>query len=162
MYEFGRSYLCDSSTGRTKHMSACRIIATIFLSSLLLACGSSSPSNPSPTPSSVPSPVASPVPSPVPSPTPSSNAGAGVSILRGASLLTTTAFAPNPIAVPVGGTVTWMNNDNVAHTSTADGGAWNSGSIAPGASFSRTFASAGTFQYHCAIHPGMVGTVNVQ
>jgi copper binding plastocyanin/azurin family protein len=42
------------------------------------------------------------------------------------------------------------------------GGAWNSGSIAPGGTFPRTFSSAGTFQYHCTIHPGMVGTVNVQ
>jgi len=76
--------------------------------------------------------------------------------------LTTTAYAPNPIAVTVGGTVTWTNNDTVTHTSTADGGAWNSSSIAPGGTFSRTFSSAGTFQYHCTIHPGMVGTVTVQ
>ena len=69
---------------------------------------------------------------------------------------------PNPITVPVGGTVTWTNNDTVAHTSTADAGAWNSSSIAPGATFSRTFSSGDTFQYHCTIHPGMVGTVNVQ
>jgi plastocyanin len=32
----------------------------------------------------------------------------------------------------------------------------------PGATFTRTFPSAGTFQYHCTIHPGMVGTVTVQ
>jgi plastocyanin len=55
-----------------------------------------------------------------------------------------------------------MNNDSIAHTSTANGGAWNSGTMAPGASFSTTFSSAGTFQYHCTIHPGMVGTVTVQ
>jgi plastocyanin len=135
-------------------MFAFRIIAATFLLALLIGCGSSSPSSPSPTPS--------PAPSPVPSPTPSPTAGVAVSIPRGASGLTTTAFAPNPIAVSVGGTVTWTNNDSVTHTSTADGGAWNSGSIAPGATFSRTFSSAGTFQYHCMIHPGMVGTVNVQ
>ena len=34
--------------------------------------------------------------------------------------------------------------------------------IAPGASFSKTFTSAGSFPYHCTIHPGMVGTVTVQ
>ena len=128
-----------------------RILAATFLLGLLVGCGStSSPSTPSPTPS------------PAPSPAPSTSGGVTVSIPRGASTLTTTAFAPSPIAVSVGGTVTWANNDNVAHTSTADGGAWNSGSIAPGATFSRTFSSAGTFQYHCTIHPGMVGTVNVQ
>jgi plastocyanin len=58
--------------------------------------------------------------------------------------------------------VTWTNNDTVAHTSTADNGQWNSGSIAPQGSFSRMFPTAGSFTYHCAIHPGMVGTVTVQ
>jgi len=56
----------------------------------------------------------------------------------------------------------WTNNDTIAHTSTADGGAWNSGTIAAGGTFSRTFTAAGSFPYHCAIHPGMIGTVTVQ
>jgi plastocyanin len=34
--------------------------------------------------------------------------------------------------------------------------------IGPGRTFSRTFQTAGSFQYHCSIHPGMVGTVSVQ
>jgi plastocyanin len=76
--------------------------------------------------------------------------------------LTTTAYTPNPISVSVGGTVMWMNNDSIAHTSTSDNGTWDSGTMAPGASFSRTFPTAGTFTYHCAIHPNMVGTVTVQ
>jgi hypothetical protein len=69
---------------------------------------------------------------------------------------------PNPIAVAAGATVTWTNNDNVTHTSTSDTNLWNSGSIAPQGSFSRMFPSAGTFSYHCSIHPGMVATVTVQ
>jgi len=88
--------------------------------------------------------------------------GTVVSIVSGSSNLTTTAYSPNPVSVSVGGTVTWMNNDNTAHTSTANGGAFDSGTIAPGASFSRTFPAAGSFPYHCTLHPGMVGTVNVQ
>jgi plastocyanin len=44
----------------------------------------------------------------------------------------------------------------------ANAGAWNSGSIAPGGKFSMTFTVAGSFPYHCSIHPGMVGTVTVQ
>jgi plastocyanin len=55
-----------------------------------------------------------------------------------------------------------VNNDTTTHTSTGSNGAWDSGSIAPGASFSRTFPAAGSFTYHCTIHPGMVGTVTVQ
>ena len=88
--------------------------------------------------------------------------GSPISITSGASLKTNTAFSPNPIVISAGGTVTWTNNDNTSHTSTADDGSWNSGSIAPGSQFSRTFASTGSFTYHCAIHPGMVGTVTVQ
>jgi plastocyanin len=87
--------------------------------------------------------------------------GTVVSIVSGSSNLTTTAYSPNPVSVSVGGTVTWMNNDNTAHTSTANG-VFDSGNIAPGASFSRTFTTAGSFPYHCSLHPGMVGTVNVQ
>jgi plastocyanin len=82
--------------------------------------------------------------------------------VRGALNLTTTAYAPNPVTVPVGGSVTWTNNDTTAHTSTGDDGTWNSGFINPGSSFTQRFSSAGTFRYHCTIHPGMVGTVTVQ
>jgi plastocyanin len=95
-------------------------------------------------------------------PTPNPTPGTSVSIISGASTMTTTAYAPNPVSVAVGGTVTWVNNDNTAHTSTANGGAFDSGTIAPGGNFSRTFPTAGSFPYHCTIHPGMVGTVNVQ
>lgn len=95
-----------------------------------------------------------------PSPTPSTN-GSTVSIVAGASTKTSNAYNPNPISVSRGTTVMWTNNDTVTHTSTSDNGGWNSGAIAPGGSFSFMFQSAGTFTYHCQIHPGMVGTVSV-
>lgn len=85
-----------------------------------------------------------------------------VSIVMGASGLTTAAYAPNPVRLALGSAVTWINNDNITHTSTADGGAWNSGTIAPGRTFSRTFTTAGTFSYRCTLHAGMVGTIEVQ
>jgi plastocyanin len=72
------------------------------------------------------------------------------------------AFSPTPITVHVGDRVTWTNRDAVAHTTTSDTGAWNSGSLVTGGSFSFTFTSAGTFAYHCAIHTAMTGTVVVQ
>jgi len=49
----------------------------------------------------------------------------------------------------------------VAHTWTADGGAFNSGLIQPGASYSFMFTRSGTYRYHCAIHSFMTGTVEV-
>jgi predicted lipoprotein with Yx(FWY)xxD motif len=50
----------------------------------------------------------------------------------------------------------------VNHTVTSDTGAWpDSGSLAPNQTFSHTFAKAGTYAYHCAIHPSMTAKVNV-
>lgn len=93
---------------------------------------------------------------------PAAGNATALSIVRGASGLTTAAFSPNPDTIAVGDTVTWTNNDTTTHTSTSDDGAWSSGNIAPGSTFSRTFSAPGTFTYHCAIHPGMVGTVSVR
>jgi len=115
---------------------------------LSAACGSSS------------SPYTSPTPTPTPTPTPS---GTAVSIPVGARSSSGMAgFAPNPITVAVGAAVTWTNNDSIAHDVTSDTGVWNSNSMAPGAQFTFTFQTKGAFPYHCAVHPGMVGTVNVQ
>jgi plastocyanin len=72
------------------------------------------------------------------------------------------AFAPATITVRVGDTVTWTNRDAFSHTSTSDTGAWDSHVITASSSFSFTFASAGTFAYHCAIHAFMHGTIVVQ
>jgi len=66
------------------------------------------------------------------------------------------------VTIPAGGTVMWTNNDTTSHTATAADGTWNSGTLAPGATFSRTFPTAGSFSYACTIHPGMVATVTVQ
>jgi len=96
------------------------------------------------------------------SPSPSPGATAAVSIVAGARILTTTAFSPNPLNVSVGTTVTWMNNDTSTHDAAADNGAFTTGNIAPGGSASVKMQTAGTFAYHCTIHPGMVATVTVQ
>lgn len=71
------------------------------------------------------------------------------------------SFQPSTMMVPVGTTVTWTNMDNVAHTSTSDNGAWDSGPINTGASYHHTFTTAGTFTYHCTFHPYMHGTIVV-
>lgn len=71
-------------------------------------------------------------------------------------------FSPKPIQVTVGSTVTWANNTAITHTATSDTGAWGTGNIAPGATSSAiSFPTAGTFTYHCAIHPSMTGSVVV-
>ena len=71
-------------------------------------------------------------------------------------------FSPKPIQVTVGSTVSWTNATAPVHTATSDTGAWDTGNIAPGATSSAiSFPTAGTFAYHCAIHPSMTGSVVV-
>ena len=72
------------------------------------------------------------------------------------------AFGPASLTVPAGSTVTWTNDDSAAHTATADDGSFDSSSIAPGATFSQTFDTAGSFAYHCSIHTNMKATIEVQ
>jgi plastocyanin len=70
-------------------------------------------------------------------------------------------FAPADIDLKVGDTITFVNDDQIAHTATADGGAFDSGTMEPGATFDFTAEKAGTISYVCQFHPGMTGTITV-
>jgi len=72
------------------------------------------------------------------------------------------AFSAATLTVSVGTTVTWTNSDNMTHTVTSDATGFDSGDIAPGGKYSKVFSAAGTFAYHCTIHPGMKGTIVVK
>ena len=74
-------------------------------------------------------------------------------------------FTPATLTITVGDTVTWTNQtSDTPHTTTANGGAWDSGTLNPGQTFSHTFTTPGTFAYHCQFHQslGMVGTIVVK
>ena len=101
-----------------------------------------------------------------------------ISIISGASSACTTAYFPNSVTILVGETVTWKNNDIMAHTVTSTsvsgtvctaGGGLTTGSpldspiIAPNGTFSHTFDTAGTYYYVCTIADHeMRGTVIVE
>ena len=82
-------------------------------------------------------------------------------------------FLPNSGQVASGDTVTWKNTDKYSHTVTSGtpdnstgnviGAVFDSGSIAPGKTFSYTFTAddVGTVKYFCQVHPWMVGEVTV-
>jgi plastocyanin len=106
--------------------------------------------------------------------TPAYAAEVAADITPGSSSKTTDAFAPNPININVGDTVTWTNRDSTAHTVTSGTGpddpnkgqAFDSSPnfnpiMGPQATFSHTFEEAGEFPYFCALHPNAVGTVIV-
>jgi len=71
------------------------------------------------------------------------------------------AFQPGTVEVAAGQTVDWLNDDGEAHTVSALDGSFNSGIMNSGDAFSETFETPGTFDYICAIHPTMTGTVIV-
>ena len=77
------------------------------------------------------------------------------------------AFSPPTRTVSVNTTVTWTNKDGAAHTVTSGtpgvpNGDFNSGNMAPGATFSHQFTAAGSYPYYCGIHQSMTGTITVQ
>jgi plastocyanin len=118
----------------------------------LVACGSSSPSSTTET-------------APVTARSDSTTAGAKpptTDAATGAAVsIDDFAFSPAALTVTAGTTVTWTNNQGVTHTVTADDGSWDSGDLATGETFTHTFDTAGTFAYHCAIHPTMKASVVV-
>ena len=79
-----------------------------------------------------------------------------------------TKFNPQTVTVSKGATVKWVNRDSVAHDVTkreGPGGDFTSGppgGMQQGDTYSHKFATAGTFQYVCTVHPGMEGTVTVR
>jgi plastocyanin len=69
-------------------------------------------------------------------------------------------FTPATVSIKVGESVTWQNFSGMKHTTTSDQSGWDQ-IVDNGQSFSLTFSTAGSFPYHCNIHPGMKGTVVV-
>jgi plastocyanin len=81
-------------------------------------------------------------------------------------------FSPGTLTVTMGTTVHWTNNGPSSHSVTSDSSAFDSGTLSgpmgdpyggmtAGGTFTHIFSSAGTFDYHCAIHAGMHGTITV-
>jgi amicyanin len=71
------------------------------------------------------------------------------------------AFAPAELTITVGDTVTWTNRDAMIHTATGVNGAWDSGDLDVGESYSLTFNAPGTYDYLCTPHPSMTGRIIV-
>jgi plastocyanin len=120
----------------------------VSLSLVLLACGSST-SSPDGPPGSLTCP------------------GGGAPVATMSVAVQDFSFNPPCIVVPAGSTVTWTNIGMPTHTVTSDSGApvtFDSGALGTSGTFSFTFASPGTINYHCIPHQsiGMVGTVIVQ
>lgn len=131
-----------------------RAIACIILSILILGCTTSyqsPPQQPGSQPPATPAPPANNTLNQTPQQPPEVTVE-----IRGYS------FSPQVVEVAIGTEVTWVNNDAVSHTVTSDSGEFNTGAFGTGQNRSYTFTKAGTYTYHCSIHPGMKGTVTVR
>ncbi len=124
------------------------------------ACSSSSTPAPSVAPSTAPS-VAPSVAASVAASSTAPSASVAPAATGNAVTIANFAFGPAALTVAVGTTVTWTNSDTAGHTVTADDGSFKSGTLGTGATFTQTFAKAGTFAYHCSIHKSMTGTITV-
>lgn len=71
------------------------------------------------------------------------------------------AFSPTGVQVVTGEQVTWTNGSVRPHDVAADDGSFDSGRMPPGAAFTQRFEIAGSFAFHCSLHPGMTGRVVV-
>ena len=123
---------------------------------LLTACGSGTPSStgPASTPTAI---VQTPAPTPTidqPTPTPATGSTQVVLITNNSN--GSFDFTPGRLTIRVGTTVIWKNMSSVPHTVTSDDGTtFDSGTFPAGGAFHFTFKTAGTFSYHCNIHPYM-------
>jgi plastocyanin len=71
-------------------------------------------------------------------------------------------FGPQALTVPVGTTVTWVNQDDIPHTVVADDKSFKSRVMDTDERFSFTFTKPGEYAYFCSLHPHMTGKVIVK
>jgi plastocyanin len=72
------------------------------------------------------------------------------------------AFEPKSLVVRSGDSVTWINNDIVPHTATADDGSWDTGLLNSGEEKSIVFSDAQSSAYICTYHPSMQASLQVE
>ncbi len=71
-------------------------------------------------------------------------------------------FSPATLTVPTGSTVTWVNQDDTAHTVTSVDKVFGSQGLDTGDTFTFKFSKPGTYAYFCTIHPEMTGKIIVK
>jgi plastocyanin len=93
---------------------------------------------------------------PAPSPTPS-GPSATINIVadRGAQ-----SFNPNPVSPGAARTVAWLNADGVVHRIVANDNSFDTGNIAANRTSPVVTVPSAGINYHCSIHPGMIGAIN--
>lgn len=123
------------------------LLSTLATAALVLGCAGAT-NSPTAAPPTVAPPTATEAGSPA-------GGGSEVSIVD-------FAFDPAALSVAVGDTVTWTNTGSATHTVKWQDGEPESDQLDSGATYERTFDSAGSFPYVCGIHSQMTGTITVE
>ena len=76
--------------------------------------------------------------------------------------ITATAFTPTSRTIATTDSIKWTNNDTKNHQVVANNGSFVSPTIAPGKTYTHVFNTAGTFNYHDALHPSLTGKIIVK
>ena len=71
-------------------------------------------------------------------------------------------FSPKDLTVAVGTTVKFVNHDDIPHTVVEKNLSFRSRALDTDDTYSYTFATAGSFDYFCGLHPHMVGKIIVK
>src|SRR6266478_1504702 len=71
-------------------------------------------------------------------------------------------FSPTAVIININDQVKWTWIGSIGHTTTSDTGLWDSGVKGGGSTFVNTFTAAGSFPYHCTVHPFMMAAISVQ
>jgi plastocyanin len=71
-------------------------------------------------------------------------------------------FSPKELTVAVGTTVKWVNHDDIPHMVVNADKLFRSKALDTDEAYSYTFATAGSFDYFCSLHPHMVGKIIVK
>lgn len=110
-----------------------------------------------------PSPAVNPSPGPSASPSAASGGAVAKTIQVVPDASNGGAYNPGSATASVGDTVKWdWIDDSAQHTVTSDDGKFDSGLQSKGQNFTFKFTAAGTYKYHCSVHPLMLGTITVK
>lgn len=131
---------------------------------MLAACSGGATPTPPPA-SAAPSPAATaestPASTPEPTIEPAAACAPGSAAGDVAVAIADFAFNPAEISASVGQTVSFTNSDAAPHTATLDEGSCTTPNLSQGLASGLTFSAAGTYPYHCNVHPSMKGTITV-
>jgi plastocyanin len=92
--------------------------------------------------------------------TQSATATAGVMTVNVVGINGALSFSPNPATLPAGQMIVWHNVDSTTHRVVLNDGSFDTGNLAPGVSSQPMTLSGSGSQYHCSIHPVMIGSIN--